>query len=97
MTGPYVPGPVTRTQVYVVLDGERDYQDSLADTSETDGQHSVEEFILYMEDYLHEARTVASRTWGPDAKRRALDIIRKVTGLGVACMEQNGTVARVPK
>lgn len=85
----------TREEVYAVVDGERDYQDSLAATSETDGYHTVSEFILYMEDYIAEARNVASRTWGPDATTKSLDIIRKVTALGVACMEQNGVVARV--
>lgn len=88
-------GPVTRELVFGVVEGERAYQDSLAPTSDTDGKHTVTEFILYMEDYIAEARQVASRTWGPDADRKALDIIRKVTGLGVACMEQNGVVARM--
>lgn len=85
---------IQRADVYSVIDGERAYQDSLSSTSETDGHHTVPEFILYMEDYIAEARSVASRTWGPEAKIKALDIVRKVTALGVACMEQNGIVRR---
>lgn len=87
----------TRAEVYAVVDGEREYQDGLAGTSETDGYHTVSEFILYMEDYIAEARSVASRTWGPDATTKSLDIIRKVTALGVACMEQNGVVPRIAR
>lgn len=86
---------LTRDQVYAIVSDERDYQDSLASTSETNGQHSIAEFILYMEDYIADARTAASKTWGPMANTVCLDIIRKVTALGVACMEQNGAVDRV--
>ena len=83
-----------REEVYRAIDGERDYQDSLAPTSETEGTHSVAEYILYLEDYIAEARSIASRTWGPEATTKCLDVIRKVTALGVVCMEQNGVVER---
>jgi hypothetical protein len=83
-----------REKVYGVIDGERRYQDSLSPTSETDGHHTVPEFILYMEDYLAEARKHASRVWGPESKRLALDTLRKVITMGVACMEENGVVGR---
>jgi len=85
---------LARTTVYDVLNGERDYQDSLSGTSETDGHHTYAEFLLYMDDYVQQAKRVASTTWGPAAKLKTLDMIRKVTALGVACMEQNGAVAR---
>jgi hypothetical protein len=81
--------------VYETIDGERDYQDSLASTSENeDGHHTTTEFLLYMDDYLQQAKHVAATTWGPDCKVKTLDILRKVTALGVACMEQNGVVPR---
>lgn len=86
----------TRAEVYAVIDGERDYQDSLASTSETDGYHTVTEFALYIGDYHRELQSVLSRTWGPDATRKGLDIMRKITALGVACMEQNGVQPRKP-
>lgn len=84
----------TREEVYQALDGERDYQNSLYPTSETEGFHSVAEYILYLEDYIAEARSIASRTWGPEATTQCLDVIRKITALGVVCMEQNGIVQR---
>ena len=83
-----------RSEVYRVIDGERDYQDSLIPTSSCEGRHTVAEFLLYMDDYLREAKTVASRTWGETADPKTLDIIRKITALGVVCMEQNGVVER---
>lgn len=86
-----------RLDVYAVIDGERNYQDCLASTSETDGHHTVTEFLLYMDAYMHDAKQVASKTWGPQATIKTLDLIRKITALGVACMEQNGAVRRVCK
>lgn len=83
-----------RDQVYAVINGERDYQDMRKSRDSGAPSHSVEEYLLYMEDYLQEARRVASRTWGPDAKPATLDIVRKVTALGVACMEDNGAIPR---
>lgn len=90
-----MPNVATREEVYRCIDTERDYQDGLASTSETDGHHTIAEFLLYMDDYMREAKTIASRTWGPSAGPKTLDFVRKVTALGVACMEQNGTVDRV--
>lgn len=86
-----------RTEVYAAIDGERDYQDMrLARDGSTspEGIHSPEEYLLYMESYLNEAKEVASRVWGPECRPAILDIVRKVTALGVVCMEQNGVVTR---
>jgi hypothetical protein len=85
---------LSREEVFAVINGERDYQDTLALTSETDGYHTVTEFLLYIDDYVREAKTVVSRTWGPEATQKGLDLIRKITTLGVACMEQNGAFER---
>jgi hypothetical protein len=86
----------TRDEVYAAIDGERDYQDSKSPTSETGGVHTVAEWLLYMQDYLNEAQHIASRTWGPEATHQCLDIMRKITAMGVACQEQNGIVERNP-
>lgn len=84
----------SRNDVYAALDSERDYQDMRKSRDQGQEFHSVEEFLLYMEDYLHEARNVASRTWGPEAKPKTLEVLRKVTALGVACMEIHGAPQR---
>lgn len=86
----------TRTEVYSCLDGEREYQDSRwnPSTTSTEGVHTVTEFTLYMEHYLQEARKLLSTQASPKADLDGLDFIRKVTAMGVACMEQNGCVQR---
>lgn len=97
MTAVVAPKVLPREVVYQIIDGEREYQDSRRindGSTSSDGSHTPEEFLLYMNDYLQEAMHVASRVWGDGCKPAILDIVRKVTALGVACMEENGAVAR---
>jgi hypothetical protein len=86
----------TRAEVYAAIDGERDYQDSRWNegTTESGGRHTPTEFLLYMADYVREAITQASRNADPVANDLVLNTIRKITTLGVACMEQNGAPRR---
>jgi len=86
----------TRIEVYAAIDGERDYQDSRwnHETTASEGIHSPGEFLVFMKDYLDEAFTKFSRQAEPKATEDVLDIIRKIAGMGVACMEQNGVVRR---
>lgn len=84
----------SRRDVYAAIDSERDYQDMRKTRDQGQEFHSTEEFLLYMEHYMHLARETASTTWGPTAKAKTLEIIRKVTALGVACMEVNGAPQR---
>lgn len=89
----------TFAEVIAAIEGERAYQEMrvVRDGSTAVGPdhfHSPEEYLLYMEHYMHLAREKASTVWGPDAKTAVLDILRKVVTLGVACMEQNGVVHR---
>lgn len=88
--------PLARDYVYAVIDGERDYQDEKwnDETTTTGGKHTVPEFVLFMEHYLQEARRHLSTQASPDADLMGLDFVRKVTALGVVCMEQNGAVPR---
>jgi hypothetical protein len=88
--------PLTRKEVYALIDGERDYQDSRwnAATTITEGQHTTGEFLVFMKDYLDEAFKQLSRQGEPKASQDALGTIRKVAGLAVACMEQNGAPPR---
>lgn len=87
----------TRAEVYAAIDGERDYQDSVwnKNTTTTGGQHSVTEWILFMEDYLMQARQQVTRNAEPMANLVALETMRKITAMGVACMEQNGVSPRI--
>lgn len=87
----------TRKEVYAVIDGERDYQTAMsikAHGYNRDPQKALEEFLLYMHDYMNEAIHVASRTWGPEANWLTLDVIRKVVAIGVGAMEAHGAIPR---
>jgi len=84
----------TREEVYQALDSERDYQDRRWGPEQSSGKHSVAEFLLYMQDYLTQAINQSSRNADPLATTLALDTVRKITAMGVACMEQNGVVDR---
>lgn len=83
-----------RSEVYAALDSERAYQDMRQKRDQGQPFHSLEEFILYMDVYLADAKKIAATTWGPDALPKTLDFVRKVTALGVAAMEQHGAPQR---
>lgn len=98
-----------RADVYKAVDGERAYQQKWED-AESRGVHETGAFILFMEHYLQEARRLestlenggngipASHHLGRDVRPEgSLDFVRKVTALGVACMEQNGAPEREVK
>jgi len=92
-----------RNEVYAAIDSERDYQDDVwgatlsgnrtpdTDKGQSGGDRTIDEFSLYIigyaNDLQHEASHFATTT-------EKLDIIRKISGLGVACMEQHGAPIR---
>lgn len=90
--------PATREAVFHAINGERAYQEAMAAAAHGDPTNdrtkSLEEFVLYIEDYVHEARTHLSRTWGPDAYDKPLNTLRKVAALAVAAMETWGAPQR---
>lgn len=91
-----------RSAVYAALDSERNYQlkrwglDDENQPPSLDGMeepaHTPDEFLLYMEHYMHEARVLASTT--PEGNPGVLDMMRKVVALGIACFEQHGILHR---
>lgn len=80
----------TRQEVYEALDTERTYQGKRWG----DANHSITEFLVYMQDYVAEALHKCSRLPDEEANPQALDSIRKVAALGVAAMEQHGAPKR---
>ena len=94
----------TRKEVYEAIDSERDYQDALwgdtlsgerapdADKGESGGDRSVDEFSGYIVGYAQDLLYNASHFSSTEDK---LEIIRKLAGLSVACMEQHGAPKRV--
>ncbi len=88
----------TREEVYKAIDSERDYQERLWSEKNAPGHkhsHSIEEWLVYMKDYLDEAFHQVSRVGaGTPEYLKSLDTIRKVTALGVVAMEDNGAPIR---
>jgi hypothetical protein len=82
-----------RKDIYKVIDGERNYQDSKWG-KQTRLKKRTENFIVYMQAYLNQAVNDIAFNKG-DGK--ALDTLRKVVGLGIACFEINGVPKRTSK
>lgn len=79
-----------RKEIYSIIDGEREYQDSRWSDSDIQ-KHEIASYILYMEHHLSLARLIAS-TVTPETD--ALDHLRKVVALGVRCFEVHGCPER---
>ncbi len=78
----------TRAEVYEALDGERAFQVKKWGAD----REGVGAFLVYMEEYLAKARRALTENEGT---KLALHELRKVTALGVACLEQHGAPPRM--
>ena len=85
-----------RTKVYELIDSERSYQDRKWNelTTTSKGFHSPEDWFMYIEDYVNEARHILSREARQIAYPKAMEIMRKVGAMAVHAMEQIDTVPR---
>ena len=80
-----------RRKVYQLLDGERDYQDSLPNHNEThDMSHSVADWVIFMEERILRAKLALYN----EDELAAMKEVRVVSALGVVAMEHNTTPAR---
>ena len=88
---------VSREEVFNVINGEREYQNSVWNptTTTSDGMHSFEEWYTYIQDYVREAQHILSRKPKQEADLLAAHIMRKVAAMAVCSMEQNGAPPRV--
>lgn len=82
---------IPRAEVYAAIDGERDYQDNKWGGEKMDAHNGVGDFIRYTEKYLARAQ----QEFAAGNVDQALENMRKVTALGVACMEYHGAPKRV--
>jgi hypothetical protein len=84
----FLDRPHKRRLAYLAIDSERDYQDKVWGTQDESNPLTIGEFVLLLEDYVHEARVV----WAgePKPETQTLEFIRKVAGIAVNCMEQHG-------
>lgn len=83
-----------RKEIYRIVDGERDYQDTIRKENENetreDNEKCLSDFILYMDHTLNKAKTAIYTLNDEEAKH----MIRKVIALGVACGESFGLPER---
>jgi hypothetical protein len=77
----------SRKEVFAAIETERLYQIRKWGIR----SHEVSAYILFIEHHLQKARAIASTM---RHERAALDELRKVTTLGVACMEEHGAPSR---
>lgn len=90
-----VTRPEARERVYAAFDSERAYQnDKWGPRAATEDEHTPEEWLLYIQDYLTEAIHIAARTPDPNAQEKILHWMRKIGAMTVACMEQKGAPRR---
>ena len=80
-----------RAAVYHAIDTERTYQDKRWGGHDHDVRKSVGDFVVYMDYYMGLLKKALSTETDPGP---ALDQLRKVTALGVACMEVHGASRR---
>jgi len=87
-----------RTEVYKLIDGERDYQDATWVARRTadgtpDEEKEVAEWINYIEFHLSKAKNAVYYL----DKQSALAEVRKVAALAVRTMEIHGAPERIMK
>jgi len=87
---------LNRQEVYALIDGERSYQDSRwnAATTSSGGNHTPQEWLTYIRDYVEEALHVGCREADNTALPKQMAGIRKIAALAVAAMENCGAPAR---
>jgi len=80
-----------RKEVYNLIDGERVYQDTLP-AHRTDGEpRTVGDYLTMLDHYVRAAQDA----WVLNAGNlQALDVIRKVAGICVHCIEDHGAPPR---
>lgn len=79
-----------KLEVFDAIAKEREFQDKKWGAIE-EHPHEVGSWILIMEQLLNDARQAYMSERGDHG---ALDELRKVVSVGVACMEQHGVVPR---
>lgn len=79
-----------REDVYKLIDGEREYQNSKPPRPKYDEDTSVGEWLIYIRHHLSKATESVYKL----NERSALECVRKIAALAVACMENNETPYR---
>lgn len=84
---------IIKPWVQTAIDSELTYQNTKWGNIDENG-HSVPGWLLLMEKYLERAKYEWSRC-GPDSKEYySIENVRKLTALGIQCMNQHGVPLR---
>jgi hypothetical protein len=84
--------PTNREKVFLEIDKERDYQDSLS-TQHT-GNPTIEGELLMLQEYINRARTAWTNNFDDNGELPAREVIRKIAGISVRCLENYGCPSR---
>ena len=83
----------SRAEVFRAIDTERHYQDKLhTDTSQEDIPLTGE--LVLLRAYLRKAEDTYTSTFGDPSETPTLNMIRKIAGICVRCMENYGAPIR---
>lgn len=82
---------LTRQEALARLDQERDYQEDNSKFKGFGDRHSPAEFLALIQAYTQDAFLAYRGSSGND---KLLDVIRKLGGLAVACIEEHGCPER---
>jgi hypothetical protein len=90
------PTKIPREEVYRAVDTERNYQDSLGPSrcefeSGAMRHHSVGDHLVMLHEYVKRAFEAWVNNPGD---QQALEVVRKVAGIAVRCMEYHGAPTR---
>lgn len=78
-------------QVFEAISDERYYQDNLPETRTDYSDHTVGDYITMLHYYMGQLDEAWTMNAGDTA---ALDVMRKIAGIAVHCMEDHGIVER---
>jgi hypothetical protein len=84
----------TRAEVYHAIDSERTYQDRIWPAAANQPQLSIGEFVLMLDEYVARARKEWTNEKRPE--NLTLEVVRKIAGIAVKCMEHHGAPRRTP-
>lgn len=86
----------TRMEVFGALDSERAYQAHRWNehTTTSGGHHSFSEWLAYMDYYIGLAKKELATRARQEAYPDVAHIMRKITAMGVAAMEEHGAPKR---
>lgn len=83
--------PLSREEVYKLIDGERKYQNTLTPERTEGKSHTVGNYLTMLRHYINQADTQWVLYSGDQF---ALDVIRKIGAICVRCMEEHGAPSR---